>query len=77
MSAKAIYNSKPIEIESGKVLNINKNLTDDQEQRLVQLLRKYKESFTWGYPYIKGIDPQLCMHHNYTEKDVRPIHQPQ
>jgi len=24
-----IYNSKPIEIELGKVLNINKNLTDD------------------------------------------------
>lgn len=25
------YNIKPIEIELGKVLNINKNLTDDQQ----------------------------------------------
>lgn len=54
------YNSKPIEIELGRVLNINKNLTDDQEQRLVRLLRKYKEAFTWDYPDMKWIDPQLC-----------------
>ena len=68
-----IYNSKPIEIELGKVLNINKNLTDDQEQRLAQLLRKYKETFAWDYPDMKGIDRQLCMHHIYTKKDARPI----
>jgi len=26
---------------------------------------------------MKGIDPQLCTHHIDTEKDARPIHQPQ
>lgn len=26
---------------------------------------------------MKGIDPKLCMHHIYTEKDERPIRQPQ
>jgi len=26
---------------------------------------------------MKGIHPQLCMHHIYTEKDARPIRQPQ
>ena len=72
-----IYNSKPIEIGLGKVLNINKNLIDDQQQRLVQLLRKYKEAFAWDYLGKKGIDPQLCMHHIYIEKYVRPIRQPQ
>ena len=58
-------------------MNINETLTADQEQKLVQLLRKYKEAFTWYYANVKGIDPQLCMHHIYTEKDVRPIRQPQ
>ena len=72
-----VYNSKPIEIEPGKVLNINKNPTDDQQQRLIQLLRKYKEAFAWDSLDMKGIDPQLCMHHIYTEKDARPIRQPQ
>lgn len=26
---------------------------------------------------MKGIDPQLCMHHFYTKKYARPIQQPQ
>lgn len=73
----SIYNNKTIEIELGKTLNIKKNLTADQELKLVQLLRKYKEAFAWDYLDMKGIDPQLCMHHIYTEKDVRPIRQPQ
>lgn len=67
------YNSKTIEIGPQKDLNINKNLTGDQEQRLVQLLRKYKEAFAWDYSDMKGIDPQLCVHHIYIEKDARPI----
>ena len=41
----SVYNSKTVEIEPGKTLNINKNLTAEQEEKLVQLLRKYKEAF--------------------------------
>jgi len=73
----SIYNSKTIEIEPGKTLNINKNLTAEQEEKFVQILRKYKEAFAWDYPDMKGIDPQLCTHHIYTEKDARPVRQPQ
>ena len=73
----SVSNRKTIEIELGKTLNINKNLTPEQEEKLVQLLRKYKEAFAWDYPDMKGIDPQLCTHHIYTEKDARTIHQPQ
>ena len=52
-----VYNRKTIEIEPGKTLNINKNLTAEQEKKLVQLLKKYKGSFAWDYPDMKGIDP--------------------
>lgn len=53
----SVYNRKTIETKPGKTLNINKNLTVEQEENLVQLLRKYKEAFTWDYPDMKGIDP--------------------
>eukprot|EP00253_Pinus_taeda_P026161 PITA_26161 len=53
----SVYNSKTIEIEPGKTLNINKNMTAEQEEKLVQLLRKYKEAFAWDCPDMKGIDP--------------------
>eukprot|EP00253_Pinus_taeda_P019997 PITA_19997 len=72
-----VANSKVVEIERGKTLNINANLTLDQERKLVHLLRKYQEAFAWDYPDMKGIDPQLCTHHIYIEKDARPVRQPQ
>jgi len=73
----SISNSKTIEIEPGKTLNINANLTSKQEEKLIQLLRKYKESFAWDYPDMKGIYPKLSTHHIYIEKDARPVRQPQ
>lgn len=37
-----VVNSKIVEIEPGKTLNINANLTPKQEMKLIQLLTKYK-----------------------------------
>lgn len=67
-----VYNRKPIEIKQGKILNINSNLSNDQQQKLIQVLRKYEGAFAWDYLDMKGIDPQLCMHHIYTEKKQDP-----
>ena len=72
-----VCNIIPVEIEPGKVLNINGNLDDDQKQKLIKVLRKYQGAFAWDYPYMKGLDPQLCTHHIYTDKEARPIRQPQ
>eukprot|EP00253_Pinus_taeda_P033590 PITA_33590 len=77
IATTSVSNRKIVEIESGKTLNINANLNSEQEEKHIQLLRKYKEAFAWDYPDMKGIDPQLCTHHIYIEKDVRPVHQPQ
>jgi len=57
----SVSNSKTIEIELGKTLNVNKNLTPEQEEKLVQLLRKCKEAFAWDYLDMTGIDLQFCM----------------
>ena len=72
-----VSNGKIVEIDLGKTLNVTTNLTSEKEEKLIQLLRKYKEAFAWDYPDMKGIDPQLCTHHIYIENDVRPIRQPQ
>ena len=73
----SVANSKTVEIAPGKTLNINANLTPEQETKLIHLLTKYQEAFAWDYPDMKGIDPQLCTHHIYIEKDARPVRQPQ
>eukprot|EP00253_Pinus_taeda_P006540 PITA_06540 len=69
----SVAHSKIVEIEPGKTLNINADLTPEQETKLIHILRKYKEAFAWDYPDMKGIDPQLCTHHIYIENDARPV----
>eukprot|EP00253_Pinus_taeda_P034577 PITA_34577 len=69
--------SMTVEIEPGKTLNINPNLTDDQKQQLMKLLKENKEAFAWDYTDMKGISPELCTHHIYIKEGSRPICQPQ
>ena len=73
----SVAHSKIIEIEPGKTLNINANLTPEQETKLIHILTKHKNAFAWDYPDMKGIDPQLCTHHIYIENDAKPVRQPQ
>jgi hypothetical protein len=68
-----VHNNKSVEIAPGKSLNINANLDEQQQQKLIQVLSKYQQDFSWEYSDMKGIDPQLCTHHIYIEKDARPI----
>lgn len=67
--------SSPIEIEPGNFLNINPNLTFEQNQLLLQLLQKYKKAFAWDYTYMKGIQPNLCTHHIYLKDGYKPVRQ--
>lgn len=66
-----------IEIEPGKTLNINPNLTDDEKQQLMKLLCENKEAFTCDYTDMKGIYPELCTHCIYVKEGSRPVCQPQ
>jgi hypothetical protein len=72
-----VHNNKSVEIAPGRSLNINANLDEQQQQNLIQVLSKYQQDFAWEYSDMKGIDPQLCTHHIYIEKDAQPIQQPQ
>jgi hypothetical protein len=71
-----VHNNKFVEIAPGKSLNINANLDEQQQQKLIQVLSKYQQDFSWEYSDMKGIDLQLCTHHIYIEKDAQPIRQP-
>jgi hypothetical protein len=71
-----VHNNKPVEIAPGRVLNINANLNEQQQHKLIQILSKYQQDFSWEYSDMKGIDPQLCTHHIYIEKDAHPSDSP-
>ena len=57
-----------VEIELGKTLNINPDLTVVETKQLMKLLLENKEAFTWDYTDMKGISPELCTHHIYIKE---------
>ena len=48
-----------LEPEKGKPVIISAALTEIKEQKLLQILRKYKEAITWSIEDLKGISPSL------------------
>ena len=57
------HKSIPIEIESGKTLNINPNLLTTETNIVIKLLQENKQAFAWDYVDMKGISPTICKHH--------------
>ena len=54
------HDSTPIEIEPGKTLNINPNMSESQNKQLLKVLQDHQEAFSWDYTDMKGIPASLC-----------------
>ena len=51
-----------LEPEKEKPIIISAALTEPEEQKLLETLRKYKEAIAWSIEVLKGITPSICMH---------------
>ena len=51
-----------LEQKKGKPVIISAALTENEEQGLLLILRKYKEVIAWLIEDLKGINPSICMH---------------
>ena len=61
-----------LELPRNKPVIISTRLSDAEEQRLLEILRKHKESITWSIEDLKGISPSICMHKILLEESARP-----
>ncbi|XP_073138216.1 uncharacterized protein [Henckelia pumila] len=52
---------------------ISKKLTEDQEERLVTILKEHKTTIGWTLTDIKGISPSICTHRILLEDDAKPV----
>ena len=51
-----------LEPEKRKPVIILAALTEAEEQKLLVIVRKYKEAIAWSIEDLKGINPSICMH---------------
>ena len=51
-----------LELEKRKPVIISTALIEAEEQKLLEILRKYKEAIAWSIEDLKGTSPSICMH---------------
>ena len=51
-----------LEPEKRKPVIISAALPESKEQKLLEIMRKYKEAIAWSIEDLKGISPSICMH---------------
>ncbi|XP_015939616.1 uncharacterized protein LOC107465138 [Arachis duranensis] len=56
---------------------IASELSSEEEEKLLDILRKYKKAIGWSLADIVGIDPRKCMHRIFLQEGARPVRQPQ
>ena len=60
-----------LELEKAKPVIISSALTEVEEQKLLKILRKYKETIAWSIENLKGISPSICMHKILLEDNAK------
>ena len=48
--------------EEPKPTWIATDLSQEEEELLISMLKKYKDVFAWSYQDLKGVDPAICQH---------------
>ena len=51
-----------LEPEKRKPVIISATLTEAEKQKLLVIMRKYKEAIAWSIKDLKGITPSICIH---------------
>ncbi|XP_027364478.1 uncharacterized protein LOC113871585, partial [Abrus precatorius] len=56
---------------------ISTKLNINQEEELLEVIRRHKKAIGWTLADIPGISPSLCMHRILLEEGAKPVRQPQ
>ena len=60
-----------LEQEKGKSVIISATLIEIEEQKLLKILRKYKEAIPWSIEDLKGISPSIFLHKILLNDDAK------
>ncbi|CAN6704222.1 unnamed protein product [Malus baccata var. baccata] len=56
---------------------IASDLTPNEEDKLIRVLKEFKSAFGWSIADIKGISPTMCMHRILLEEGAKSTREPQ
>ena len=56
---------------------ISSELNEEQEKRLLDVLRRNEQAIGWTLLDLRGLDPSLCTHRIFLEDESRPVREAQ
>ena len=56
---------------------ISSQLNEEQEKRLLDVLRRNEQAIGWTLADLRGLDPSLCTHRIFLEDESRPVREAQ
>ena len=60
-----------------KLVIISFQLNEEQEKRLLNVLRRNEQAIGWTPADLRGLDPSLCTHRIFLEDESRPVREAQ
>lgn len=66
-----------LEEDGYKPVIIRNTLSKNEEEKLIDALKKNQSALGWVLSDLKGISPSYCMHKILMEEDFKPLAQPQ
>ena len=61
--------------EESKPSWIALDLSQEEEELLIETLKEYRDVFSWSYKDLKGVDPTIGQHTISMKEDARPTKQ--
>ncbi|KAF5934569.1 hypothetical protein HYC85_030740 [Camellia sinensis] len=61
--------------EDPRLLQIGSTLSSEERERLVALLKDFKDVFAWSYEDMPGINPEIVQHRIPLDPEARPVKQ--
>ena len=56
---------------------ISSQLNEEQEKRLLDVLRRNEQAIGWTLADLRGLDPSMCTHRIFLEDESRPVREAQ
>ena len=60
-----------LQAEKSKLVIISTDMTEHKEQKMLEILRKYKKAIAWLVEDLKGISPSIFMHKILLEENAK------
>ena len=65
-----------LEDNGEKPVILSSSLTQEEEKRVIEVLKANEEAIGWSLSDLKGISPSYYMHKIHMEQEFKPVAQP-